>query len=174
MSSSERPSIELRLLDEHRRELEVASGIPTDVIAERGYVTITQKAELERKGFGRSQRIVPALLIPLWDVHGELAGYQCKPKFPRIKKGKPLKAIEVLTHTHELLELGETITSIKKTGAKPVKAELNAEDMEIVEATQKEYGFREDAWKMLGVSLGSAGRGAKKKTAKKTRRKKTS
>jgi len=90
------------------------------------------------------------------------------------KKGKPLKAIEVLTHTHELLELGETITSIKKTGAKPVKAELNAEDMEIVEATQKEYGFREDAWKMLGVSLGSAGRGAKKKTAKKTRRKKTS
>ena len=95
------------------------------------------------------------------------------------KKGKPLKAIEVLSHTHELLELGETITSIKKTGAKPVKADLNAEDMEIVEATQKEYGFREDAWKMLGVSLGGAKSApkakaaVKKKTAKRGRRKKT-
>lgn len=95
------------------------------------------------------------------------------------KKGKPLKAIEVLSHTHELLELGETITSIKKTGAKPVKADLNAEDMEIVEATQKEYGFRDDAWKMLGVSLGGAKSAprakaaVKKKTAKRGRRKKT-
>ena len=95
------------------------------------------------------------------------------------KRRKRLKAIEVLSHTHELLELGETITSIKKTGAKPVKADLNAEDMEIVEATQKEYGFREDAWKMLGVSLGGAKSApkakaaVKKKTAKRGRRKKT-
>lgn len=70
------------------------------------------------------------------------------------RNGRPLKALEVLVNTNELLELGETLSSIRKRGAKPLKAELSDEDMEIVHRTQQEYGFRPEAWKMLGVDLG--------------------
>ena len=69
------------------------------------------------------------------------------------RKGSPLKAIEILSHTQELLELGETLSSIKKSGAKALKVTLSDADMAIVHATQKEYGFRDEAWRMLGVSL---------------------
>lgn len=70
------------------------------------------------------------------------------------RNGRPIKALEVLVNTNELLELGETLGSIRKRGAKPLKAELSEEDMEIVHRTQQEYGFRPEAWKMLGVDLG--------------------
>jgi hypothetical protein len=81
------------------------------------------------------------------------------------RNGRPLKAIEILTHTNELLELGETLTSIKKAGAKPLKGAPAEVDHDIVESTQREYNFRPEAWKMLGVDLGgeSARRGRKKK-----------
>ena len=48
-------------------------------------------AGLERLGFGKSQRNAPALVIPVWNVHGERATYQARPDTPRVKDGKPLK-----------------------------------------------------------------------------------
>lgn len=75
----------------HRQHLELGSGIPAELIAARGYETIATKVGLKQRGFGDSQLNVPALLIPLWNVHGELAGYQCKPDSPRIRNGKALK-----------------------------------------------------------------------------------
>lgn len=84
--------------------------------------------------------------------------------------GKPLKAIEILSHGHELLELGESIASIRKSGVKLPKTHLNPEDFEIIEQTQTEYQFREDAWKLLGVDLpksrSNGRRNAKKATSK--------
>lgn len=85
------PPNEPRLSGPHRTELEVGSGIPAELIARRGYETITTKVGLKQLGFGDSQLNVPALLIPLWNVHGEIAGYQCKPDSPRIRSGKALK-----------------------------------------------------------------------------------
>jgi len=76
----------------HRAMLEEGSGISSGVIAARGYRTVTSKAELGRLGFTTDQRRVPALLIPVWDLSGEVATYQLRADAPRInRQGKPVK-----------------------------------------------------------------------------------
>lgn len=73
-----------------------------------------------------------------------------------LKKGKggtPLKPIEVVSHVHELLEIGETLPSLKKQGVKPRKTDSTPEVLETVARTQEAYGFRTDAWRMLGITL---------------------
>jgi hypothetical protein len=78
-------------LSESHRQLLEASGISADVSAARGYRTLTSRAELGRLGFGRSQQRTPALLIPIWNVNGEIGSYQIRPDEPRIRDGKPIK-----------------------------------------------------------------------------------
>lgn len=80
------------LSEQHRAMLEQESGICTDVIAARGYRTITDAAELERLSFSPKQRNVPALLIPIYSPTGEQRLYQARPDTPRMNdKGKPVK-----------------------------------------------------------------------------------
>jgi hypothetical protein len=67
------------------------SAITQEVSVARGYRTVTDKTELDEFGFGRDQQRVPALLIPLHDVHGEVAGHLCRPDDPRSKDGRPIK-----------------------------------------------------------------------------------
>ena len=69
------------------------------------------------------------------------------------RRGTPLKAIQILGHAQELLELGETIGSLKKAGVKPLRVSLDPAHWELIEATQAAYGFRPEAWKLLGVDL---------------------
>ncbi len=76
---------------EHRHMLEVESGIAPAVIASRGYRTVTTKAELRGLGFSEPQQRIPALLVPVFDVYGQLVTYQARPVMPRIVKGKALK-----------------------------------------------------------------------------------
>lgn len=78
------------LLPAHQALLD-ASCIAPEVAAARGYRSVTVQADLLRLGFARSQRLVPALLIPVRDVHGQVATYQSRPDTPRIRDGKPLK-----------------------------------------------------------------------------------
>ena len=52
------------LTPEHAAML-AASGILPEVAAARGYRSIGTRADAERLGFGRSQRNVPALLVPV-------------------------------------------------------------------------------------------------------------
>jgi hypothetical protein len=81
-----------RMSRSHRRMLFEESGIGARVAVRRGYRTVTTKAELERLGFGRSQRNVPALLIPIYGPTGEIVLYQSRPDSPRIgKRGRPVK-----------------------------------------------------------------------------------
>jgi len=78
------------LNDAHLRELQEESGISPEVIEARGYRTLTGTAaelhELEEFGFGPRLRnredVYPALLIPLHNAHGEIAGHQLKPAVP--------------------------------------------------------------------------------------------
>ena len=49
------------------------SGIEPEVVEARGYRTVEKKVELEELGFGRTQRNVPALLIPVYSPRGEVA-----------------------------------------------------------------------------------------------------
>ena len=67
------------------------SAISAEVSRERGYRTETVKAHLYTLGFSPIQCRTPALLVPLWNVRGECAGYQLRPDQPRIKNGKMVK-----------------------------------------------------------------------------------
>lgn len=73
------------------REMLAASCISPETIKARGYFTVTKKGDLERLGFGENQRHIPGLLIPVWSVAGEVAGYQFRSDRPRLKDGKPVK-----------------------------------------------------------------------------------
>ena len=78
------------LLPEHQELIE-ESAIDPEVARERGYRSVHRKCELHRIGFALNQIRVPALLIPVWNVHGEKALYQSRPNEPRIIGGKAIK-----------------------------------------------------------------------------------
>ena len=65
-----------------------SSAISAEVAEQRGYRTIRTKSQLAELGFGRSQQIVPTLLVPVWGVTGEIATRQHRPDSPRSRKGK--------------------------------------------------------------------------------------
>lgn len=75
----------------HRQMLSAESGISEEVITARGYVTVAHKADVTSLGFGAAQAQVPALLIPLRTVDGEVGSYQLRPDVPRQNKGKVVK-----------------------------------------------------------------------------------
>lgn len=71
--------------------LEEESGIAPELLAARGYRTVTRKADLVALGFARWQCRVPALLVPVYNPYGELVLYQARPDIPRIKDGHVIK-----------------------------------------------------------------------------------
>ncbi len=75
----------------HHQALIKASAISAEVAADRGYHSVTVKRHLQNLGFAESQRLVPGLVIPIYDVNGEVCLYQLRPDIPRIRNGKPLK-----------------------------------------------------------------------------------
>src|SRR5581483_2300765 len=75
----------------HEQVLLVDSGISAEVVARRGYRTVTMRAELLRLGFASRQGLVPTLLIPMWSVSGEIVFYQSRPETPRVVGGKAVK-----------------------------------------------------------------------------------
>jgi hypothetical protein len=85
------PTPDLPLSEQHRRMLLEESGIEPAVTEARGYCTVEKKAELERLGFGRAQRMVPALLMPIYSPAGDVVLHQSRPDEPRIKDGKAIK-----------------------------------------------------------------------------------
>jgi len=52
---------------------------------------VETKADLEGLGFGRAQRNVPGLLLPIYGPGGGISLYQFRPDEPRIKNGRPVK-----------------------------------------------------------------------------------
>ena len=73
------------------------------------------------------------------------------------RAGKALKPIEIITHADELLSLGETLSSIRKNGVRALKSDTNfsGAQLEAVRRAQSAYGFRPEAWKLLGVDVAS-------------------
>ena len=78
-------------LDENHAAKLASSAIPAEVAAQRGYRTIRIKRELGELGFGRSQQIVPTLLVPIHGVTGDVMLRQHRPDQPRKRKGKEVK-----------------------------------------------------------------------------------
>ncbi len=78
------------LLPQHLALLR-GSAISDEVAAARGYRSVEHKARLTELGFSAAQARVPALLIPIIGVHGEVVLYQLRPDAPRIRDGKAVK-----------------------------------------------------------------------------------
>jgi hypothetical protein len=79
------------LAPNHLEQLGTGSGLSRATIDARGYRTVTVKAELKRLGFSEKQCRVPALLVPICGIDGDIVNYQIRPDDPRISDGKPLK-----------------------------------------------------------------------------------
>src|SRR3989442_12808379 len=84
------PHPTFELFPHHSRLIE-ASAISPEVARARGYRSVTTSAALRKLGFSERQARAPALLIPVWGVHGEIVLYQARPDDPRIVDGKALK-----------------------------------------------------------------------------------
>ena len=81
----------ITVLGQHRKFLRVRA-VADEVATDRGYSSAIRKSDLERLGFGRSQQLVPTLVIPVWSVRAEVESYQLRPDKPRLNdKGKPRK-----------------------------------------------------------------------------------
>ncbi|MBK8985359.1 MAG: DUF3854 domain-containing protein [Chloroflexi bacterium] len=68
----------------HLTLLRQTSGISDEVIAVRGYRTITDEAELAAMGFAPRQRRVPGLLLPLHTTNGRADSALYRPDNPRL------------------------------------------------------------------------------------------
>jgi hypothetical protein len=95
---------DLPFLTEHHLAKLRASAVAPAVALERGYRSVTVRTELRRLGFTDAQARIPALLLPVWSVAGEIGNYQLRPDAPRInQRGKPVK-YELPAHSQMLLD----------------------------------------------------------------------
>jgi len=67
------------------------------------------------------------------------------------RDGERLSAIDAVHSLHELLEMGETLPSLRKQGVRARRVPRRAEVLEAVEEAQAAYGFRDEAWWILGI-----------------------
>ena len=81
--------------------------------------------------------------------------------------GRGLKAIEVVSHANELLLMGDALSGIRKNGVKAPRIDIDDAMMKLVARTQAAYGFRPEAWKLLGVQLAGEAKGPKNGAATK-------
>jgi putative DNA primase/helicase len=77
------------LTSAHHDQLRQSALTPT-IIQQRGYASLDHPGEALDCQFSKTQsRLVPGLLIPLWNVHGAQAGVSLRPNAPRqYKDGK--------------------------------------------------------------------------------------
>ncbi len=88
------------------------------------------------------------------------------------KRGQALKPIEIITHASELLEMGETLATIRKNGLKATKIEIDGqgEKADAVRRAQEAYKFHPEVWKLLGIDLDELGEAPEAVAAKKKKR----
>jgi hypothetical protein len=77
-----------QLNPEHLAMLREESGICDELIAARGYRTITDRKELNKLGFSRAQSRVPGLLLPLHTTDGGNTLSVYRPDNPRVAEQK--------------------------------------------------------------------------------------
>jgi hypothetical protein len=73
-----------RLLENHRHQLEVESGISPEIAAERGYYTARSRSEVPEAFAGYQRRL--GLVVQMFSPDGITRGWQLRPDKPR-KKG---------------------------------------------------------------------------------------
>jgi hypothetical protein len=93
------------LSDVHLQQLVKGSGIAEAILAERGAYTTDSQAHLETLKFAPYQRLVPALVFPVYDVHGSLSLHQIRPDTPRKNKKRKLLKYETPEHGQLVLDI---------------------------------------------------------------------
>jgi hypothetical protein len=69
----------------------------------------------------------------------------------KVRGSREMKPLDVLTRVHELLELGEPLSAIRKI-AKVRKNAVPAEGIvEVISRLHKAYGFRPECYRFVGV-----------------------
>ena len=92
------------LLPQHVALLD-ASGIDPTVRQQRGYRSATEAAELRELGFSNSQQVlVPALVLPVWGVNGQVVSHQIRPDHPRTCHGR-LPKYELAKDSHTAIDV---------------------------------------------------------------------
>jgi hypothetical protein len=97
-------------------------AVANDVAAARGYRTARKKAELAALGFGPSQLLVPALVIPVYSVRGEVESYVLRPDTPRTNKRGKVCKYEMKAGGRMVLDVHPFLTS-SPDGAPPLIAD---------------------------------------------------
>ncbi len=82
------------LVEHHRTDLEITSGISPEVIAERGYFSADQPEPLLELGFAEYQIRTPALVLPVRGVDGQFRFARIRPDHPRQDSNNPKKVIK--------------------------------------------------------------------------------
>src|SRR5215204_4475667 len=77
-----------QLSDEHLTMLRGGSGISEEVIAARGYRTVTDEKELIPLGFTTAQRRTPGLLIPGYGTDGSNSFYTFRHDSARVMENR--------------------------------------------------------------------------------------
>ena len=106
------------MLTQHQA-LIAASGISDTVAYARGYRSVEKKSELRALGFSEKQCRVPALLLPIHTVNGEIGTYQIRPDEPRIRDGRPVK-YETPHGTRMILDVPPSVLSQLQDPAYPL------------------------------------------------------
>lgn len=105
-----------KLSREHKDMLQ-SSGVFDYAVRERGYRTLDDtnknRTLLQSLGFSQVQTNLPALLIPLYDPTGTIAGCQIRPNDPRVRNDKPVK-YETPSHARNVLDVCPTVTHLIK------------------------------------------------------------
>lgn len=136
-----------RLSQAHWDELVTGSAIHPDVIEERKYASVPSHKVPPQVFADYQQR--DGLLIPIWNVHGQVISMQLKPNQPRVRHGKPIK-YETAASTPQCIDvptaalqyLGDPGTPLWITeGAKKVDSAVS-NGIECIIGLQGVYGWR--------------------------------
>ncbi len=107
-------------LDPAHAKLIADSAISAPVAIARNYRTLRRKSDLEFLGFGRAQRLVPGLLVPICNVAGEVVTFQFRPDQPRAGKGGRLIKYETPANTRPVLDVPRACRPILGDPARPL------------------------------------------------------
>ncbi|MCA9643075.1 MAG: hypothetical protein H6718_08780 [Polyangiaceae bacterium] len=66
--------------------------------------------------------------------------------------GEELKPLEVLSHANELLDMGETVVSLRKLCAQRKPPGDRDQLVYVVRQVHEAYGFRSEVWGLVGVA----------------------
>jgi hypothetical protein len=113
-------SVDAILSARHRHMLAVESAITPEVIQARGYRTIENSEELLDLGYRPDQVRTPGLLVPLYDMWGDVSSYQYRPDSPRKDSEGRLIKYETRTGYRQVLDANPIVSERLRDPSEPL------------------------------------------------------